>query len=146
MTKNFKAIDILLVDDSEDDRLIVKRVFKKVHTTNNLYAVPSGEEALDYLHHRGKYEERKPPAPGLILLDISMPGMNGFDVLEQLKADSNFKKIPVIMLTTSSEEGDIVRSYECGACSYITKPVNKDEFFKVLEQLNIYWTMVSKVP
>ncbi|MCK5423595.1 MAG: response regulator, partial [Deltaproteobacteria bacterium] len=82
----------------------------------------------------------------LILLDISMPGMNGFDVLEQLKADPDLKKIPVVMLTTSSEEEDIVRSYEHGACSYITKPVNKDEFFKVLERLNIYWTMVVKIP
>lgn len=145
MTAEIKAIDILLIDDNEDDILIIRRTFKKVRTTNDLHIVKSGEEALDYLHHQGKYAEKKPAMPGLILLDISMPGMSGFDVLEKLKADPKLKMIPVIMLTTSNQEEDVIRSYEGGACSYITKPVNKDEFFKAIERLNIYWTMVSRV-
>ena len=146
MDRELKPINILLIDDSEDDILIIKRTFKKLRTTNNINAVRGGEEALDYLRRRGRYAEEKPPTAGLILLDISMPGMNGFEVLKELKADSDLKKIPVIMLTTSSHEEDIVRSYEGGACSYVTKPVGKDEFFKALKRLSIYWTMVSSIP
>ena len=146
MSEELKPIDVLLVDDSEDDTLIVKRVFKKIGFTNKFRSVSSGEEALDLLHYRGKYKDGKDPLPGLILLDISMPGMDGFEVLKQLKGDEKLKKIPVVMLTTSGEQEDVVRSYEGGVCSYITKPVNREEFFKVLEQFNIYWTMVSKTP
>jgi len=141
-----RPIDILLIDDNEDDILIVKRIFKKLRTTNSLHAVQSGEAGLDYLRGRGSYSKVDMPVTGLILLDISMPGMDGFAVLEEMKADPELRKIPVIMLTTSSEEEDVVRSFKGGACSFITKPVKKEEFFTALEQLSIYWTMVTKRP
>lgn len=142
-----KPINILLVEDNEDDIVIIRRAFfKKGKLTNGLYIVRNGEEALDFINHRGKYAEEKPPTPGLILLDISMPRMNGFEVLKKLKADPEHKKIPVIMLTTSDREEDIIKSYESGACSYITKPANFNDFVKAIERFEIYWTLVSKIP
>lgn len=144
--KEIKPIDILLVDDSEDDIIIIKRVFKKIHLENCLYVVRSGEEAMDFISHQGKYAEGKPPTPGLILLDISMPGMSGFDVLEKIKTDPKYRIIPIIMLTTSNREQDIVKSYKNGACSYITKPVEFIQFVEVIQCFELYWTLVSKVP
>lgn len=143
---DIKSINMLLVEDSEDDIFIIRKVFEKANITNKLYVVRRGEEALDFVNHQGKYAEEKPPAPGLILLDIMMPGLNGFDVLKKLKANPKHKKIPVVMLTTSDREEDIVRSFENGACSYITKPIGFNKFFEVIKQFKIYWTMVSKIP
>ncbi|MBI5573827.1 MAG: response regulator, partial [Elusimicrobia bacterium] len=102
--------------------------------------------ALDFIYHMGRYKESKLSMPGLILLDISMPVMNGFEVLKVLKSDARTTRIPIIMLTTSSREEDIVKSYEYGACSYITKPADFNGFVKVMEHFEIYWTLVSKVP
>jgi CheY-like chemotaxis protein len=147
MEKELKPINILLVEDNEDDVIITQRAFlRKGKLINKLYVVRNGQEALDFVYHQGQYTEEKPATPGLILLDISMPGINGFEVLKKLKADSRYKKIPVIMLTTSSREEDIVKSYEDGACSYITKPTNFSDFVRALEQFEIYWTLVSKIP
>lgn len=146
MEKEIKSIPFLLVEDNEDDIIIIKRVFKKVKLTNEVYVVRDGEEMFDFIYRRGKYAEKKLSLPGLILLDISMPGMNGFQVLNKLKEDLKTKKIPVVMLTTSDSEEDVVRSYENGACSYITKPVNFDDFVKAIERFKVYWTLVSKVP
>lgn len=146
MNEETKTVDILLIDDNEDDILIVERALKGVKLMNGLYIVRSGEEALDFIYHQGKYAQSKPSKPGLILLDINMPGINGFKVLEKLKADPEYKKIPVVMLTTSGREEDIVKSYENGACSFITKPVNFEDFVKVIERFGIYWTLVSKLP
>lgn len=144
--ENLKAIDILLVEDSEDDILIIQRAFKKVKMTNEIYIVHDGQEALDFIFHEGKYAEVKPPTPGLILLDINMPKMNGFQVLEKLKSHPAYKIIPIIMLTVSDREEDIIRSYQNGAVSYITKPMSFEDFVKVIEQFEIYWSLVSKIP
>lgn len=141
-----KPIDILLVDDSEDDVVIAQRAFKKGRILNNLYIARSGQEALDFIYHEGKYKDETIPTPGLILLDINMPNMNGFQVLEKLKADPKYRIIPVIMLTISDRDEDIVRSYTNGAVSYITKPIGFEAFVKIIEQFEIYWAMVSKVP
>lgn len=146
MVNELKPINFLLVEDNEDDIVIIKRVFKKANLTNKLYVVRSGEEAFDFIYHQGKYAEKKPPTPGLVLLDISLPVMSGFDVLNRIKEDSKYKKIPVVMFTTSNREEDVVKSYENGACSYITKPVRFDDFVKVMERFEIYWTLVSKIP
>ncbi|MCD4785129.1 MAG: response regulator [Candidatus Eremiobacteraeota bacterium] len=143
---SMRSINILLVEDNEDDIFIIRKIFEKANVTNMLNVVRRGEEALDYINHRGKYAEEKPPTPGLVLLDIMMPGLNGFDVLKELKASPKHKKIPVVMLTTSNREEDIVKSFENGACSYITKPISFDRFFEVIKQFKIYWTMVSKIP
>ncbi|MDI6734642.1 MAG: response regulator [bacterium] len=144
--ENFKSINILLVEDNEDDILIIQRAFKKLKLTNEIYVVRDGQEGLDFIFHEGIYAQNKPPTPGLILLDINMPKLNGFQVLERIKAHPVYKVIPVIMLTVSDRDEDIVRSYQNGAVSYITKPMDFEDFVKVIEQFEIYWSLVSKIP
>ena len=140
------AVDVLLVEDSEDDILITKKALKDVKLLKRLRVVRDGQEALDFLYHQGKYAEERPPTPGLILLDINMPGLDGFHVLERLKADERRRAIPVIILTTSSREEDVVQSYRSGACSYITKPVGFAAFLAAARRFDAYWTAVSRIP
>ena len=139
-----KPFDVLLVDDSDDDVLIVQESFKKGNILNPLKLAKDGRQALDYLRKQGPYSEAK--TPGLVLMDIKMPRMDGFQVLEEMLNDDALKHIPVVMLTTSSQERDIVKSYRHGACSYIQKPVGLDNFRKVVADLMFYWTITSKVP
>ncbi|MEW6104716.1 MAG: response regulator [bacterium] len=140
-------INILLVEDNDDDIVIIKKVFKRLKLTNPLYIVHNGEEALDFLFHKGAYSSLETsPKPGLIFLDINMPIMDGFTTLERLKQNPQTKCIPVIMLTVSDREEDIVKSYANGAVSYVTKPMDFEQFVKVIEQFDIYWTLVSKIP
>jgi CheY-like chemotaxis protein len=141
-----KPINILLVEDSDDDIVIIQRAFKKVKLTNDLHIVCDGQEALDFIFHEGKYAEIKPATPGLILLDINMPKVDGFGVLKKLKANPPYNIIPVVMLTVSDREEDVVKSFKNGAVSYITKPMDFEKFTKVIETFEIYWTLVSKVP
>ncbi|MCK5357766.1 MAG: response regulator [Elusimicrobiales bacterium] len=146
MQKNTKPFDILLIEDNEDDVVIIKRVFKKANITNKLYIANSGQNGIDFLNHQGKYTEETSSVPGLILLDINMPGITGFDVLKKLKTNPKHKRIPIIMLTTSGAEEDISKSYENGACSFITKPVDFNDFVKTIESFDFYWTHISKIP
>lgn len=139
-----RIVEILLVDDSEDDILMIEEAFENANLLNILQVVKDGEEAMAYLRQEGKYADAE--MPGLILLDINMPKKNGFEVLEEIKADPNLKQTPVVMLTTSDRETDIVKSYSAGASSYITKPVGFDNLKKVIEQLGLYWAVVSKIP
>ena len=144
MEEKIESVDILLVEDNDDDILIAKMAFKKARVVNKLYIAKSGQNALDFLYHHGKYEKKQPPAPGLILLDINMPKITGFDIIKKLKADPKFKKIPVIMLTASSNEEDRVKSYENGAFSFITKPLTFDGFVKDAERFKIHCAFVRK--
>lgn len=137
-------VTILLAEDNDNDIVIIQRAFKKLKLLNSLQVVNNGIELLEYLSKVGEDEDH--PQPGLILLDINMPRMDGFEVLEKLKDHPEYKKIPVIMLTSSNREEDIVKSYEHGACSYITKPVGYEEFVEKIEQFNLYWSLVSKTP
>lgn len=139
-----KLIKILLAEDNEDDIIMIKDAFARSKIINSFDVVKNGEEALAYLNKEGQYADKE--RPGLILLDINMPKKNGFEVLEALKKDPRFDYIPIVMLTTSEREEDIVKSYKEGACSYITKPVNFNNFAKVIEQFAIYWALISKIP
>ena len=141
---NRSPLEILLVEDNEDDIVIVQETFADAQLANILHTVRDGEEALTYLRREGPYKDV--PQPGLILLDINMPKKNGFEVMQELKADPQLRALPVIMLTTSDREEDIVLSYACGASSYIRKPVNLDQFHAVVKQFEVYWTRVSRVP
>lgn len=143
---NIDSINILLVEDNEDDIIIIERVFKKAKITNPLYIVRDGEEAMDFLLKKGIYATRDAPKPGLILLDINMPKMDGFETLKHIKKNPMINTIPIIMLTVSEREEDIVESFRNGAVSYITKPMDFEQFIKVMEQFDIYWTLVSKIP
>jgi CheY-like chemotaxis protein len=109
-----------------------------------MYVVRDGEEAMAYLQRQGEYHDAK--IPGLILLDINMPKKNGFEVLKEIKADAHLRHIPVVMLTTSESEHDIVKSYAKGACSFITKPMDFDKFGEVIKQFALYWALVARVP
>jgi CheY-like chemotaxis protein len=141
---NRDPLAILLVDDNEDDIVIVQETFADAQLAHIMHTVRDGEEALMYLRREGPYKDV--PQPGLLLLDINMPKKNGFEVMQELKGDPQLRSLPVIMLTTSDREEDIVLSYAYGAASYIRKPVDLDQFRAVVKQFEIYWTLVSRIP
>ena len=134
-----RALDILLVDDSEDDVFLMKEALVSERILNIVHTASSGEQALAYLRQRSV-------KPALVLLDINMPGMTGFDVLKEMKADPRLAALPTVMLTTSQSELDIVRSYSEGACSFITKPLDIQKLREIAESFSLYWTLVARVP
>lgn len=139
-----EPMEILLVEDNEDDILLEQEALADAKLVNLMSVVRDGEEALAYLRRQGKYQNAR--LPGLILLDINMPKKNGFEVLNEIKMDTDLKHIPVVMLTTSDSEADIVKSYARGACSFITKPMDFDKFRDVIRQFALYWALVSRIP
>jgi two-component system, response regulator len=139
-----QPVEILLVEDNEDDVVIIQEAFAESRLVNVLNTVSDGEEALAYLRREGQY--KVVPQPGLILLDINMPKKNGFEVMQAMKADPRLRTLPVIMLTMSDRDEDVIRSYANGACSYIRKPVDLDQFHTVIKQFELYWTMISRIP
>ena len=139
-----QQMEILLVEDNDDDILLEQEALAEAKLVNIMHVVRDGEEALAYLRRQGRYHDAK--MPGLILLDINMPKKNGFEVLKEIKADIDLCHIPVVMLTTSDSESDVVKSYAKGACSFITKPMDFHKFGEVAEQFARYWTVVARVP
>lgn len=138
---------ILLVEDSPEDFETTERAFRRSGLKNPIYRCADGDEALDYLHRRGQYADpNQAPRPGVILLDLNLPGTDGREVLSEIKNDPNLKQIPVIVLTTSKDERDVEVCYSCGANSYIQKPVDLDGFMKAIERLNDYWFEVVILP
>ena len=147
MGKHGRPITILMADDDRDDCLLVKDAFKESRLANDLRFVEDGEELMDYLYHRGKYADVKnSPRPGLILLDLNMPRKDGREALEDIKSDHDLKSIPIVVLTTSKQEEDILRSYDVGANSYITKPVTFKELVEVMKFLGKYWLEIVELP
>ncbi len=130
---------ILLVEDDMVDQLTVKRALKELHVTNPLHTVNNGEEALEFLGNPDN------PRPGIILLDLNMPRMNGIEFLENVKSKNSFKRIPVVVLTTSAEEQDKVESFNLGVAGYMIKPVDYHQFVDVVSTINLYWTL-SELP
>jgi len=142
-----EAISILLVEDNPEDVEITQRAFKEGKVRNTLYVVRDGQEALDFLYHQGEYtDESKAPRPGLILLDIRLPKVNGIEVLKRLKTDPNLRRIPIIMLTVSDSDEDINKCYDAGANGYIVKPVEFDKFVEAMKSLYLYWTITNALP
>jgi two-component system response regulator len=139
-------IDILLVEDNPDHAILIKRVLEDYKVSEKVHIVEDGEEALDFIYHRGKYSNgHNPPRPGLVLLDLKLPKMDGFKVLRQLKSDPDYKSIPVVILTTSSRDEEIAKGYAEGANSYVTKPVNFDEFTDKVRSIGLYWSLVNPI-
>ena len=136
---------VLLVEDDPGDQKLVKVSLKKQRIANELYIVSSGEEALDFLYQRGKYDGAV-PRPDLIFLDLNMPGIGGKGFLHQIKKDENLKRIPVVILTTSDSDQDIIDSYNLQASGYVKKPVDMEEFKKVMKEIGEYWFMICKLP
>lgn len=138
---------ILLAEDNPDDVLLTQRAFKKSNFANELIIVNDGQECLDYLFAEDKYKDRdRSIMPEVILLDLKMPKMDGLEVLKRIREDIRTKHLPVVMLTTSKEEKDIVQSYCLGANSYITKPVDFDQFVESVKQLGLYWLVLNQKP
>ena len=136
---------ILLIDDSEDDILLTLRSFKKNKIPVDIDLARDGVEVLEYLFGKGEDREEQPrELPALILLDIKLPRLSGLEVLAEIRKNPKTKLIPVVILTTSKEESDIIRSYHLGANSYIRKPVNFDEFTEVVKQLGLYWLLLNQ--
>ncbi len=147
MVKSTKPVTILMADDDRDDCLLVKDAFVESRLLNDLRFVEDGEELMDYLYHRGKYAETDfSPRPGLILLDLNMPRKDGREALIEIKTDSDLRSIPIVVLTTSKQEEDILRSYDVGANSYITKPVTFKGLVDVMKTLGRYWLEIVELP
>ncbi len=142
-----ETIDILLVEDNPDDIELTMRALKKGKIGNNIYVARDGEEALDFLLHRGGYSDKKKfPIPGLILLDLNLPKRNGIEILQKIKAEPILKRVPVIMLTTSKRDEDIMQSYDLGVNSYIMKPVEFDKFIQTIKNIELYWVLTNTPP
>jgi CheY-like chemotaxis protein len=142
-----KPITILLADDDAEHRQLLREALAESRLHNQLFTVNDGEELLDYLHHRGEYHSAlESPRPGLILLDLAMPRMDGREALQEIKRDPDLRKIPVVIMTTSSAEEDICRSYDLGASSYITKPVTFAELVRVTQAIGRYWFEIVELP
>ncbi|MFV1952029.1 MAG: response regulator [Nitrospinota bacterium] len=142
-----KFINILLVEDNPDHIIFTKEALEENGVVHEIYVVEDGQEALDYLYQKGEYiDKKKSPRPGLILLDIKLPKVDGMEVLRQLKSDPDLKSIPVILLTTSSRDEEIAEGYLCGANSYVTKPVNLDEFIEKIRNIKLYWVITNSLP
>lgn len=137
---------ILLVEDNDDDIELTKLAFEENKFANDIKVIKDGEEALNFLLRKGNNELEELGKPVFILLDINLPKVNGMDILTHLKKDDFIRHVPVIMLTTSQEEDDIVKSYELGANSYVRKPVNYQEFVNVINSLGIYWLAINQIP
>lgn len=138
---------ILLVEDSPEDFETTERAFRRSGLKNPIFRCSDGDEALDFLHRRGGYADPdKAPRPGVILLDLNLPGTDGREVLSDIKADPALQQIPVIVLTTSNDDRDIDACYRAGASSYIQKPVDLEGFMKAIERLNDYWFEVVILP
>ena len=142
-----QPVPILMAEDDEDDRLLAQDAFNESCLTNPLFFVKDGEELLDYLYHRGRYTAtEKFPMPGLILLDLNMPRKDGREALQEIKNDPNLKQIPIVILTTSQEEEDIIRSYSLGVSSFITKPVTFEQLVEVIQCIGHYWFEIVVLP
>ncbi|MEP7342448.1 MAG: response regulator [Acidobacteriota bacterium] len=146
MPANRKSLTILVADDDQDDREFIKKAWEKSRVSNHLRFVEDGEELTEYLNHTGRYSDpESAPRPAVILLDLNMPKKNGLEALQEIKANPGLRQVPVIVLTASQAEEDILRSYDLGANSYIAKPVTFEALVKVLRVLGKYWIEIVEV-
>ncbi len=140
-------LNLLLVEDSEADVKIAQRTFNNAKLKNNVFVVCDGQECLDFVRHQGAYQDAaKYPRPDMILLDINMPRVDGFAVLQSLKADKEYGSIPIIVLSASKNQHDIIQAYSSGANSFIQKPVTYEEFVSLIDCFNQYWHVWNKLP
>ncbi|MCP4650426.1 MAG: response regulator [PVC group bacterium] len=138
-----KIIKILLVEDNPDDVAIVERALKVAGVINQLWVVRDGQEALDFFYKKGPYKDEEFQKPGLILLDINLPKLSGLEVLKEIKQNDQFKQIPIVMLTVSRRDEDIIKGYNFGCNSFIQKPVEFEKFVEVVKQIGLYWGILN---
>lgn len=138
---------ILLVEDNPDDAALLRRAFIKARVLNPIHVVSGGEEAIDYLSGLGKYANREEfPFPGLVLLDLNMPGLDGFDVLQWIRQEPQLNRLRVVVLSASDNMRDVSRAYKLGANSFLIKPADFDRFVEISQALNGYWIWLDKAP
>ena len=144
---NPQKVDIILVEDNPHEAMLAIRSLKKHHLANNLIHLDDGEQAMNFIFSEGDYSSNiNPPSPKLILLDINLPKINGLDILRRVKADPRTQKIPIVLLTSSREESDIMESYKLGANSYIVKPVDFNSFSQAIQEMGMYWLVLNEPP
>jgi two-component system, response regulator len=139
-------VDILLVEDNPNDAELAIRSLKKANLANHLEWVKDGEAALDFLFCRGVYAHRSQAMPKVVLLDLRLPKVDGIEVLKEIRSHEETKKLPVVVLTSSKEERDVMDTYKLGVNSFVAKPVAFDEFAKTVAELGMYWVLVNRVP
>jgi CheY-like chemotaxis protein len=145
--KSTRPIIILIADDDAEDRMLIKEALDESRITNAIEFVENGEELMDYLHNRGKFTDKdRYQTPGLILLDLNMPKKDGREALKEIKADDHLRVLPVVVLTTSKAEEDILRTYNLGVSSFITKPVTFSSLVDVMKTLSKYWFEIVELP
>jgi CheY-like chemotaxis protein len=145
--KTSKPIEILIADDDAEDRMLILDALKESHLKNNIQYVENGEELLQYLQNKGKYSDEKTyPIPGIILLDLNMPKKDGREALKEIKSNDKLKNILIIILTTSKAEEDVLKTYNLGANSFITKPVTFLAMVEVMNTLKKYWFEIVELP
>ncbi|AOB31232.1 chemotaxis protein CheY [Bordetella sp. H567] len=137
---------ILLVEDNPNDIELTLTALQQCNIANEVVVLRDGAEALDYVYRRGPHADRPPGEPSVILLDLKLPKVDGLEVLERIKSDKDHKQIPVVMLTSSKEEKDLVRSYQSGVNSFVVKPVEFSEFFDAIRNLGMFWAIVNQPP
>lgn len=137
---------ILLAEDSAKDAELTLTAFKKHNLLNEVVVVSDGAETLDYLYCRGKFQQRTPGLPAVVLLDLKMPKVDGLEVLRVIKQDAHMKTVPIVMLTSSREESDLVTSYDLGVNAYVVKPVNFKSFVSAVQELGAFWGMLNEPP
>ncbi len=142
MLKN--TVNILLIEDNPDDVELALHAIKKNNIANPVEVVRDGQDALDYLFYKGKYSNSTHPLPGIILLDLKLPKVDGIEILKRLKLDRRLKLIPVVVLTSSKEDKDVIESYDLGVNSYIRKPVDFDQFVETVKHLGFYWLLMNE--
>jgi CheY-like chemotaxis protein len=147
MTTHVKSVPLLMADDDEDDRLLARKALTEYRLKNGVYFVEDGQQLMDFLRHQGSYcDPATAPRPGLILLDLNMPRKDGREALAEIKGDPELRRIPVVIMTTSKAEEDILRSYDLGVNSYITKPVTFDGLVEIIKVLGRYWFEIVELP
>lgn len=147
MDRKFNEVEILLVEDNMNDAELIIQALREVKLSNNLVHLQDGEEALEFIFATGAFAEREiRKNPKVILLDIKMPKVDGIEVLRQIRSNVETKLIPIVIMTSSKEEHDIVKSYQLGANSYVVKPVNFNDFAKAVSELGLYWILANHPP
>src|SRR5215213_2187060 len=146
-TRAGNLITILIADDDPDDRELTRDALQECRLANDVHFVEDGEELLDYLNRRGKHQDRaNEPLPGLILLDLNMPRKDGREALKEIKAQPELRRIPIVVLTTSKADEDILRTYDLGVNSYVTKPVTFDSLVDTIKVIGRYWFEIVELP
>ncbi len=146
MMESLTVVDVLLVEDDPGDVLLIREAFEYNKVHNTLHVASDGVEALDFLYRRGAHESRNTSDPAVVLLDLKLPKVDGLEVLEKVKSDPHLRQTPVVMLTSSREEADLVRSYELGVNAFVVKPVGFREFFDAIQDLGVFWAILNEPP